>query len=335
MTAVGHRPTGVGSPSPAVDQAPTAVDPPNPATDTLRPPFMREKNVSFLQDSPGAGGYNRVVMEKERVGCEATDTQLPYDPRDTGHRSSPTTLFCCTAALFVHRHSIVRRSPHSALPMAPISCTDTAWASSLREGGGGEVPWTRPSIWVQARGPDGKTGRLSCDGRWFRRGGGMRSGRNAIAGAVEGLGMGVRPEGAWGFDGRRQRSASVRERDTPSQCAPHHIGDPRRQGPPSPDAEVFTTAFVGTETRSGRNAWKATEPDSKMAKGGVTPTQTPCKTIGALSRRARVVTWHNAVSWVTQRPQYAPQDRHQLETHTHSHALEASGERSGRSGVTW
>ena len=26
-------------------------------------------------------------------GCEATDTQLPYDPRDTGHRSSPTTLF--------------------------------------------------------------------------------------------------------------------------------------------------------------------------------------------------------------------------------------------------
>ena len=22
-------------------------------------------------------------------GCEATDTQLPYDPRDTGHRSSP------------------------------------------------------------------------------------------------------------------------------------------------------------------------------------------------------------------------------------------------------
>ena len=67
----------------------------------------------------------------QNLGCEATDTQLPYDPRDTGHRSSPTTLFCCTAALFVHRHSIVRRSPHSALPMAPISCTDTAWASSL------------------------------------------------------------------------------------------------------------------------------------------------------------------------------------------------------------
>ena len=35
------------------------------------------------------------------VGSEATDTQLPYDPRDTGHRSSPTTLSCCTAALFV------------------------------------------------------------------------------------------------------------------------------------------------------------------------------------------------------------------------------------------
>ena len=76
---------------------------------------------SALQAPLGLGG----------PGCEATDTQLPYDPRDTGHRSSPTALFCCTAALFVHRHSIVRRSPHSALPMAPISCTDTAWASSL------------------------------------------------------------------------------------------------------------------------------------------------------------------------------------------------------------
>ena len=71
------------------------------------------------------------LLQWGRGGCEATDTQLPYDPRDTGHRSSPTTLFCCTAALFVHRHSIVRRSPHSALPMAPISCTATAWASSL------------------------------------------------------------------------------------------------------------------------------------------------------------------------------------------------------------
>ena len=79
--------------------------------------------------SGGGGGGLQGVGDCK--GCEATDTQLPYDPRDTGHRSSPTTLFCCTAALFVHRHSIVRRSPHSALPMAPISCTDTAWASSL------------------------------------------------------------------------------------------------------------------------------------------------------------------------------------------------------------